>query len=388
MRHEPTNMNNQKRRGMTIVFVVVLIPVLLGAAALTIDVGLLVNTKTDLQIAADAAALAGVSALSTDEMMRVRMREDDPSAMVAVTRMAERLAARFSSYNPSLGTETTYIDPKDITVGWIDLESGTSPIVTDVPPSQFNAVQTIVRRTHKSRNGPVELLFARIFGIATGDVTATATAVFDDRVAGLPPSNGPTIWPFSINETVFLDSFKNGGDQFGYDDVTDSVSGFGDGINEIHLFPNKSAPGNFGTLNFGGSGSSSELVEQIDYGLTPEDIEAATGSTELNFLDDEGDHITYEIFGNTGISATMEDNLQRHIGKLIGFFVHTDVDFNGSNAIYTLERMVFGRLMSAELTGGEKGIWIQPVTIVDQGANTTADTPSSNGMIGHIMLAR
>lgn len=388
MRHEPTNMNNQKRRGMTIVFVVVLIPVLLGAAALTIDVGLLVNTKTDLQIAADAAALAGVSALSTDEMMRVRMREDDPSAMGAVTRMAERLAAEFSSYNPSLGTETTYIDPKDITVGWIDLESGTSPIVTDVPPSQFNAVQTIVRRTHKSRNGPVELLFARIFGIATGDVTATATAVFDDRVAGLPPSNGPTIWPFSINETVFLDSFKNGGDQFGYDDVTDSVSGFGDGINEIHLFPNKSAPGNFGTLNFGGTGSSSELVEQIDYGLTTEDIEAATGSTELNFLDDEGDHITYEIFGNTGISATMEDNLQRHIGKLIGFFVHTDVDFNGSNAIYTLERMVFGRLMSAELTGGEKGIWIQPVTIVDQGANTTADTPSSNGMIGHIMLAR
>lgn len=388
MRHVSMKENDRKRRGITMVFVVVLIPVLLGAAALTIDVGLLVNTKTDLQIAADAAALAGVSALSTDEMMRVRMREDDPSALAAVTRMAERLAARFSSYNPSLGTETTYIDPKDITVGWIDLESGTSPIVTDVPPSQFNAVQTIVRRTHKSRNGPVELLFARIFGIATGDVTATATAVFDDRVAGLSSSNGPTIWPFSINETVFRDSFKNGGDQFGYDDVTDSVSGFGDGINEIHLFPNKTAPGNFGTLNFGGSGSSSELVEQIDYGLTPEDIEAAIGSTELNFLDDEGDHITYDIFGNTGISATMEVNLQRYIGKLIGFFVHTDVDFNGSNAIYTLERMVFGRLMSAELTGGEKGIWIQPVSIVDQGANTTADTPSSNGMIGHIMLAR
>lgn len=388
MRHEPMNMNKQKRRGATMVFVVVLIPVLLGAAALTVDVGLLVNTKTDLQIAADAAALAGVAALSTDEMMRVRMREDDPSAMAAVTRMAERLAARFSSYNPSLATETTYIDPKDITVGWIDLESGTSPIRTDVPPSQFNAVQTIVRRTKKSRNGPVELLFARVLGFATGDVTATATAVFDDRTAGLSPSNGPTVWPFSINEIVFRDSFKNGDDQFGYDDVTDSVSGFGDGINEIHLFPNKSVPGNFGTLNFGGSGSSSELVEQIDYGLTSEDIEAATGSTELNFLDDEGDHISYDLFGNTGISATMEDNLQRHIGELIGFFVHTDVNFNGSNAIYTLERMVFGRLMSAELTGGEKGIWLQPVSIVDQGANTTENTPSSNGMIGHIMLAR
>ena len=388
MRHVSMKENNRKRRGITMVFVVVLIPVLLGAAALTIDVGLLVNTKTDLQIAADAAALAGVAALSTDEMMRVRMREDDPSAMAAVTRMAERLAARFSSYNPSLGTETTYIDPHDITVGWIDLKSGTSPIRTDVPPSQFNAVQTIVRRTHKSRNGPVELLFARIFGIATGDVTATATAVFDDRVAGLPPASGPTIWPLSINESVFLDSFKNGDDNFGYDDVTDSVSGFGDGINEIHLFPDKSAPGNFGALNFGGSGSASELVEQIDYGLTPEDIEASTGSTELSFLDDEGAHLSYEIYGNTGINATMEDNLRYHIGELIGFFIHSEVNFNGSNAIYTLERMVFGRLMSAELSGGEKGVWLQPVTIVDQGANTTENTPSSNGLIGHIMLAR
>ena len=110
MRHEPMNMNKQKRRGITMVFVVILIPVLLGAAALTVDVGLLVNTKTDLQIAADAAALAGVAALSTDEMMRVRMREDDRSALYAVTRMAERLAGRFSSYNPSLGTQRTYIN--------------------------------------------------------------------------------------------------------------------------------------------------------------------------------------------------------------------------------------------------------------------------------------
>ncbi len=379
---------NQKRRGMTIVMVMILIPVLLGAAALTIDVGLLVNTKTDLQIAADAAALAAVSALSTDEMMRVRMGADDQSALVAVTRMAKRLAATFSALNPSLATKTTYINPHDITVGWIDLKSGTSPIRTDVPPSQFNAVQTIVRRTHKSRNGPVELLFARIFGISTGDVTATATAVFDDRVAGLPPSNGPTVWPFTIHETDFLNSFKNGDDNFGYDDVTDSVSGFGDGIREIHLFPDKSAPGNYGALNFNGSGAASDLLVQIEHGVTPEDIEASTGSTEMTFLDEDGEHISYDIYGNTGLNANMEDSLKRHIGELIAFFVHSEVNFSGSNAVFTIERMVVGRLMGAQLSGGDKGLWLQPVTIVDNGANTTENTPSSGGLIGHIMLAR
>ena len=148
---------------------------------------------------------------------------------------------------------------------------------------------------------------------------------------------------FTIHETDFLNSFKNGNDNFGYDDVTDSVSGFGDGVREIHLFPDKSAPGNFGALNFDGSGSASEFLEQIDYGVSPEDIEAATGSTEMTFLDDDGEHVSYDIYGNTGLMATMEDNLKRHVGELIAFFVHSEVNFNGSNAVYTLERMVVGR---------------------------------------------
>ena len=388
MRHETISTNTHRRRGLTIVFVVVMIPVLLGAAALTIDVGLMINTRADLQIAADASALAGVAALSSDDMMRVRMRGSDTSALFAVRRMAQQLAGKFSAYNPSFATKTTYIDPHDVTIGWIDLTSGTSALRTDVPPSQFNAVQTIVRRTKKSRNGPVELLFARVLGFATGEVVATATAVLDDRMAGLSPSDGPTIWPFSIHEDVLADNFVNASDNFGYDEVSESVTPFGDGLREIHLFPDKSAPGNFGTLNFGGRGSASELVTQIDYGLTAENMEAATGSPEMTFVDDSGDHTTYEIFGNTGISATIESNLQQHIGQLIGFFVHSEVRDNGSNAIYTLERMVFGRLMGAELSGGDKGVWLQPVTIVDNGGNTTEDAPSSNGLIVRIMLAR
>ena len=121
MRHETISTNTPRRRGLTIVFVVVMIPVLLGAAALTIDVGLMINTRADLQIAADASALAGVAALSSDDMMRVRMRADDTSALVEVKRMAQQLAGKFSAYNPSFATKTTHIDPHDVTVGWIDL---------------------------------------------------------------------------------------------------------------------------------------------------------------------------------------------------------------------------------------------------------------------------
>ena len=54
MRLESMNINNHQRRIRWSHRVVVIIPVLLGAAAQTLDAGLLVNTKADLQIAAGA----------------------------------------------------------------------------------------------------------------------------------------------------------------------------------------------------------------------------------------------------------------------------------------------------------------------------------------------
>ena len=84
----------------------------------------------------------------------------------------------------------------------------------------------------------------------------------------------------------------------------------------------------------------------------------------------------------------MEDFLKQHVGELIAFFVYSEVNHNGSNAVYTLERMIGARLMSSQLSGGEKEVWLQPVTIVDDGAYATENTPNSNGLIRHIMLAR
>ena len=50
--------------------------VLLGFGALTIDVGVMYNVRADLQRSADAAALAGAAAYTSDKMLQIRQGGD------------------------------------------------------------------------------------------------------------------------------------------------------------------------------------------------------------------------------------------------------------------------------------------------------------------------
>ena len=65
---------NHRRRGAVAVQVAVSMTAIMGFAALTIDVGVIYNAKTDLQRTADAAALAASSKLASFD-------EGDPMAL-------------------------------------------------------------------------------------------------------------------------------------------------------------------------------------------------------------------------------------------------------------------------------------------------------------------
>jgi uncharacterized membrane protein len=54
-------------RGMTFVFVSLSLLAFLAATMLAIDVGMLMNARTEAQRAADAGALAGATALALDD---------------------------------------------------------------------------------------------------------------------------------------------------------------------------------------------------------------------------------------------------------------------------------------------------------------------------------
>lgn len=178
-----------RRRGAVIVLTVVVLAVLCGLAAMTLDVGYLYNVRADLQRTADAAALAAAA----------RLAEHDAADPVARAREA---AMEYVKKNPSLGKELT-IEENDITFGLAnyDVESNSFNFEeTEVLP---DAVRVRVRRAQGSPNGVVTLWFARLFGIHATNVSAQATAVMTPRdIAITVDLSG------SINDDSELKSYK------------------------------------------------------------------------------------------------------------------------------------------------------------------------------------
>ena len=94
-----------RKRAMAVVVVAVFLPVLLGFAALTVDLGYLYNVRADLQCAADASAMAVAGQLINDYKVG------------ELRAFASELARR---NHPGHGS---ILRPEDVTFGFWDRES-------------------------------------------------------------------------------------------------------------------------------------------------------------------------------------------------------------------------------------------------------------------------
>lgn len=153
-----------RRPAVVAVVLLVLMTVLLGFAALTVDVGAIYGTRADLQRAADAAAMAATIELSN-------------SGLRAEGRAAARLEAqRIVEANPVLGETVTIAPEADVVFGRAAFDSATDTF-RFVPTNIFpDSVRVTVRKTSESPNGQLPLFFAPIFGRNYTNVSATATA--------------------------------------------------------------------------------------------------------------------------------------------------------------------------------------------------------------------
>jgi len=381
-----------RRRGIVAVQVAVLLTMIMGFAMLSVDVGVLYNSKTDLQRAADAAALSGASAYLTDAALA-----NDESLLISTLRGRSQY---HSQLNPTLRLDTQ-LELADISFGthiYGDLESSLL-----MNGGRWNGIEVTVRREAESANGAVPLFFSRVFGRDHADVTATARAAVDDRVAGYRIVEDGGFLPFTIHENIYNDLVANGPDVYSYDTT---VMGTGDGINEIRLFPWKwtdedkatgnvqdgnDASGNFGTLNVGvGNQGTMTVEDQIINGIDADDLEAEFGTDTLLFVDEYGDAQTYISTGNPGLSTGMKDELDARIGDVVGFFIHNDSYDNGSNADFVITGVRFGRVMDVKITGNpnQRSLVLQPVAYTDDYIIIDESAPSTGGQMGRIVLVR
>jgi hypothetical protein len=156
------------RRGSTLILLAIVFAAILALGALSIDIGMMLLTKTQLQNAADSAALAGVSVMA-------RMGGEKGDARTA----AIRLAAANRAFQGSSGKRFNEFAP-------VVLDDG------DITFPEPGVIRVAARRTEASGN-PLRSYFLKVLdpkSNATIDVRATASASYMD-VCG---ANCPKPW--------------------------------------------------------------------------------------------------------------------------------------------------------------------------------------------------
>ncbi|NTW56053.1 MAG: hypothetical protein HGB20_03275 [Chlorobiaceae bacterium] len=158
------------QRGMVIILFALCLPVLLGLAALAVDLARLNLTRTELQNAADAAALGGAKSLKDASVKAA----DKPYNWTAANNKAIQLAR--ANFANGRGINDVTIDK-----GYWNLQTRSFTLLpaSGVPAGNLPAIRVTIEISSTKNNGPLPLFFAPILGIATSNVKASAVTILN-----------------------------------------------------------------------------------------------------------------------------------------------------------------------------------------------------------------
>lgn len=172
----------KNNRGIAVIYIALLLVVLLAFAGLAIDIGYMYVAKTQLQNAADAAALAGASRLNVTEsyVFAAYTSAITEAKKFAGLNNAAKESVTVSSTLTSSVSSNVYVEGNpgnDITFGNWDGERDPAYIKAgDTGGTPVNAIQVRSRRTAGSPRGAVSVFFGKLFGWDKMPVSAIATA--------------------------------------------------------------------------------------------------------------------------------------------------------------------------------------------------------------------
>ena len=376
-----------RRRGSVLFLTLLLATTMLALLAFSIDVGYMSVARTELQRAADSAALAAASGL----LNQTRLQGD--AAQSAVLLAARNAANQYSLVNlvcgtgPALDLNTANSPSGDIVFGRYSPLTGMS---TSLAPDQFNAVLVRVQKTAE-RNGEYPLFFARFLGVLSASGQAEAIATFRDGITGFrvtEHTQNSGLMPFALDIKDWQNLLAGAGtDTWSYNPDMRALSAGSDGVKELRLFPTKVlpsgiTPGNFGTVNIGPPANSDAVLKrQISHGVSAEDLSYYGGELKLN---DQGLML---LNGDTGIGADLQLALPDVLGKARTVFLYQKVENPGNNATYTVVGFAGIRVVDFDLHGNNKYVTIQQAIAVDSTA-ISSDLNTSYHVYQPVVLVR
>jgi Flp pilus assembly protein TadG len=151
------------QRGAVLIWFALLLPVLMGFAALAIDVALIYQTRIELQNAADAAALAGaLSVTGPDTKGKYNYQTGTNNASALARTNFVRRIYRVTQITPEPGA-------------WVLTSASPAWIATTTPAAgQVPAIRVTILLS--SNGGPLPLFFAPVLGFANSNFQVTAIA--------------------------------------------------------------------------------------------------------------------------------------------------------------------------------------------------------------------
>jgi Putative Flp pilus-assembly TadE/G-like len=207
----PTNdRSNWNERGVSLWLLAASMVVILGMAALAIDLGFLYVARNEAQRAADAAALAGAEALVSSGYTSGLVSQ------ATATTLAMDQATAVGELN-TVGGFAVQIQPSDVTVNFAYSNDPRVTVTVQQSSARGNALPTF---------------FASIFGIRSEGVAAQASAEAYNCSSGGPPVATSCVKPWLIpncdetrNTNNPTDSNCNYGANKKYDSFIDPNSG-------------------------------------------------------------------------------------------------------------------------------------------------------------------
>ncbi len=200
--------------GATAILVALVMVVLIGIAALAVDIGYVAATKNELQNVADAAALASARQLGA---IYQTMTYEEQQAYVCDPSIIVPIAQDVAGKNQA-GAQAITINPTDVIIGdWDGNNLTLTPTL-----AQPDAVEVTARRD-AGANGPITTFFAKIFGVNTVAVWANATAALTGQSTAEP---GELELPVGISRYFFDEDACNSYVKFYPTNDPDSCAGW------------------------------------------------------------------------------------------------------------------------------------------------------------------
>jgi Flp pilus assembly protein TadG len=372
-----------RRKGAIALLTAILMTFLVGLMAFAIDLGYVASVQGQLQNAADAAALAGAERLQnlyvqyyspgqTENLQIFQQATTDTTTATGPICTAQK----FAQDNVAGGVHEQLL-ASDISFSYYD---GTNAFVPAVYPATFPNTITVTVRRDGQANGSLGLFFARIFGMSSIDLTATASATIyagDVSTLQVIPNVNAHILPVALDVNVWKTYCSTGTSAGGMTYLGPN------GQPQLQVYPcDTNTPGSFGLLDVGTPNNSAPAFRSwVDSGQTPNDISYLL----TNKLLPVSPSAPQPWKCGPGLTSTLVSDFQSMIGEptLIPLFApaqpqpsYVAASGNGQSATYAIVGFAGVTVSEATGNGNTMNISIQPCATVDPTAVITNASPA------------